>query len=609
MPLKVPDSFQQVLLAAEQSRKPVDEFSLSGEMHKSVKDPTALTDEERKGAWAELAAFRFATGDESGANDPDAYFGPVITATLADGSPYQDPDPKRVDRETVEHWHTRVGQVTHPTLQGRYADLVWEFCRAATGMKALPQFAHTAIDCYLAVSQKGLATDEHQEWRLLDRALSLSLKMGDGARVAEVKKQILVVYRKKRNSGETFMWWTPDDLLWERRKAVGLTPAEQQELIQGLEHFLALHADMAKPDGFDPHLARGAADRLSSHYHAMGQADRAREAVARSGKAFEQAAEKADGLVATAWLQDVLERYRQAGMAEDATRVEALVRARSADAAAEMKKIEVPLDIKKEEIDRWLDEITDGTAEQALVRIAVRLTVREDSTRQQVLEQAKIAPIQALMPIDIAGPDGFTVAKIGSVEDDLEGRVIHHATQMLSFKAPWLGAALDKALEKHRIGLEHLMTHIYACPFFVAPKHSLLRQGVEGWLAGDSLKAVHVLIPQVEAALREMLRALGGSIMRRDPRSGGFDVIGMGQVLHDPLVRAKFDRNARLHFLALYSDPRGLNMRNRVSHGLVTQEQVARGVANWVIHSLLLLSLFRTEKVGDPGAAKDQAAV
>ena len=47
------------------------------------------------------------------------------------------------------------------------------------------------------------------------------------------------------------------------------------------------------------------------------------------------------------------------------------------------------------------------------------------------------------------------------------------------------------------------------------------------------VKIVHVLVPEVEAALRDVLSALGGAVTKQD-RNGGSQMISLGEVLsHD----------------------------------------------------------------------------
>jgi hypothetical protein len=61
--------------------------------------------------------------------------------------------------------------------------------------------------------------------------------------------------------------------------------------------------------------------------------------------------------------------------------------------------------------------------------------------------------------------------------------------------------------------------------------------------------------------------------------------IGLGDVLHDTRFRAHTPTDLRFHLRVLYSDPRGINLRNEVAHGLAVSELFGRGVANWVVHT------------------------
>ena len=66
----------------------------------------------------------------------------------------------------------------------------------------------------------------------------------------------------------------------------------------------------------------------------------------------------------------------------------------------------------------------------------------------------------------------------------------------------------------------------------------------------------------------------------------------MGKVLHTESFRTKVDQTLWLHLRALYTDAKGLNLRNRIAHGLASPEALNRGAANWVIHSLLAIRTY-----------------
>ena len=85
---------------------------------------------------------------------------------------------------------------------------------------------------------------------------------------------------------------------------------------------------------------------------------------------------------------------------------------------------------------------------------------------------------------------------------------------------------------------------------------------------------------------------MGESVMQPSKEAGGLEVISMGKVLHHKTFAAKFDPTARHHLRALYTHPKGINLRNKIAHGTAGEELLGRGIANWVIHSLLVVRVY-----------------
>ena len=209
---------------------------------------------------------------------------------------------------------------------------------------------------------------------------------------------------------------------------------------------------------------------------------------------------------------------------------------------------------------------------------------------------AEKAPLVSMLTATVMGIDGFTEAKINSVQEDLDGRAIQHAADRFNWEAPFLYFVLNRAKEKHGFDLDKLVAFVNEAPFFAPAREALIREGLAAWLAEDPVKAIHVLVPQVEAACRDLLAALGAPVMRQDPNTGGFEVIGMGAALSHPGFRAGVHKDIRFHLRALYTDPRGINLRNHLAHGLTHVGLLGMGVANWVVHSILLLAILRIKQ-------------
>src|SRR5690606_10833551 len=116
-------------------------------------------------------------------------------------------------------------------------------------------------------------------------------------------------------------------------------------------------------------------------------------------------------------------------------------------------------------LDRLADAIVGSDFEGALNRLAWYFRIREKQTRDSVLEMAEKAPLWSMMPATVMGADGFTQATIHSIEDDLDGRSIQYAADLLNWNAPFLSFAFDRIKQKHGLDLEALLAHITAAPF------------------------------------------------------------------------------------------------------------------------------------------------
>jgi len=223
------------------------------------------------------------------------------------------------------------------------------------------------------------------------------------------------------------------------------------------------------------------------------------------------------------------------------------------------------------------------------VRIGYHCMMREDTTKQSLKDMVSQAPLLAMMPSAIMSHDGFTEATVHSIDDDLEGRAIQHAANKFGWEAPFLYSAFIRTKEKHALDLEQLLAHIRTSPLFAPNREGLLRAGLTAWFAEDPITAIHILVPQVEAACRDLLTALSGQVRRPNPRTGGSRVIGLGEVLSHQRFRKGVPKDVRFHLRAFYGDPRGINLRNHLAHGLASEGVLGMGSANWVVQSILML--------------------
>ena len=120
MALALPTEVKTRIEALENDVKPVLDYEIASDLgapHRAE----GLSQEERKGAWAEVAAFNFMTSRTGDESVWGTYFAPMSSWTTADGKEVYGPDIEELDLAIVEHWERRSDRTPHPVLRARYA--------------------------------------------------------------------------------------------------------------------------------------------------------------------------------------------------------------------------------------------------------------------------------------------------------------------------------------------------------------------------------------------------------------------------------------------------------------------------------------------------------
>jgi hypothetical protein len=383
---------------------------------------------------------------------------------------------------------------------------------------------------------------------------------------------------------------------------VRLTDPQREAITAGLEAHIA---DVAgRPQGAQPVETLHVAERLARHYRRLGREQDACRVIQASGQAVERAAAAANAILGHAWLDDVYRFYRINNLDEDAARVLLAARARGAEAETQMARVTSSVEIDREELERVTAGITEGGLDTTIQRIVGYFLPDLDHLRRQLQEQRRTHPLVSMFGV-AQMREGQVVGRCGPVDTDQQGALLHALSQGIGIQSFFLACAIDRARERYSITAEALTGFLYESPVFSSRFHGLIRQGIEAYLQGDHLKAIHVLVPQIENALRSFLYLVG--LPPNKPRRGDPSTMTektLSDILeHEPILQEYFGEPIRLYLLAFLAAPRGHNVRNRLSHGLMAAEEFNRGISDRVLHILFLLgTIRRAEKPKDPPA-------
>lgn len=587
MKLTIPPTVEEEIARIERGGAAYDEHKVHQALGIVRKALSNLNEEDQLGAWSEVLAFALQANPRQ-SSPWGTYFGPIGSGTREDGSVCYFPDINEAVPEVIEHWTTRARTLTHPVLKARYADLIWDLSRVIAKTSPSPDMAMAAIDAYLTSVRDNLRTNLHGKFDVVVRALDLAIMIGDAARTDAARSTLLALHREAMAAGNG-LWWIAFDRLINEKRA-GLTDRERDELVASLEDVITRCSTTSDPKKFDPHFTKSAAERLIKYYNRTGRPDDVRRLHTIVGRSFEHFASLGDALLAASTLQTATNAFRSAGLKDEAQRVRVVMEQKIAQSHELLKPITVERTIAREDMERFLSEIVVPDVGSTLVRIASEFLHRKTSLEEQLKTLSEEAPLMATLSQSIMADD-HVAGMVGSVDDDLSGRLIQQAAQNVALADIYLDASLERAKERHALTPHHFVG--WAARTALFEDLSLLLDGVTAWYDEDWVKAVHILVPQIELGLRGIVAALGKPITKPHPTVPGVSVvIGMGDILYSKEIAVALGEDLTLHFRAIYADPRGINLRNDLAHGLLRPDRINRGQTIRLIHTLLVFGIW-----------------
>lgn len=132
---------------------------------------------------------------------------------------------------------------------------------------------------------------------------------------------------------------------------------------------------------------------------------------------------------------------------------------------------------------------------------------------------------------------------------------------------------------EHRFSLTHFIRLCYDSRFVPSGREHLWALGLNEGMKGNYGVAVSVLAPQFEHFVRDVLRSLGVQtrIIQDD---GTEDEKSLNALIDEPALVEKFGDSIVFEMRLLLCDSQGVNLRNRVAHGLIDDS------VNWSLQAV-----------------------
>jgi hypothetical protein len=241
-------------------------------------------------------------------------------------------------------------------------------------------------------------------------------------------------------------------------------------------------------------------------------------------------------------------------------------------------------------VDRFYDAFTQHPLDDALGLIADHFLLDRAQEYARYDELAKKFVFTNLMTHTLLTEYGETMTFSPGTPEFRDYGVFRQAVQGMSISAVFLRELFTR-LQGKGLNADAVIRYLDDCAVFDAATRTLIYDGVRRIFAGDTVGAVHVLVPRVEATIRSLVASAGLPVTR--VRGQGSDMLLLGALLSS--LRRHGVLEDRLVFtLEVALDRLGWNVRNRVAHGWITPEECSPETCDRLLHLILALGVLRT---------------
>ncbi len=539
---------------------------------------------------AEIMAFDFMEDYQNSETGWGTYFGPMFVLPNKEKGAVEIPSIQDITPSMIDYWEKRAIELKSPILKTRYADLVWDFSEKIKGVKPNYKMAVIAIESIIDIADRDLHRYQISVITKLKRALSLALSLNNKELISKVKDAIIAYENKVAEDDKPVLWGFSFDLLLKNNN-VQLTPEEKDSIIQDLEERLDR---LSKSSDYNFWAAENAAIPLAEYYNLISKEEDAKRVLLTYSKIVKAAVVsiQPSAQVAIAWLERLFHIYMQYGLKDETDEISIEIRKLGAKADSELKTIKASVTIPTEEIEKIINALIDGDVKTALARITVYYIPKKGEAIKQLNDLSKEAPITFLFTRKIQDSSGRIVATVGPLKDDFNGHVILQISQNMAYSSPFLRDTIKALICKFDLEAENIVDYLSESLIFEEDRRPLIEKGIEEYLNRNYIAALHVLIPQIEALIRNLAEKIGEPVFKQ-ARYGGFNYRNLEDMLWDENIKGVLGEDLTFYFRVLFVDPRGWNLRNNVCHGISTPETFNTTIADRVFHSLLCLSLIR----------------
>lgn len=522
------------------------------------------------------------------------YFGPhLVFQDNNTGEFIESPDRKLITPEIISYWEIRINDAKNCILKARYSGLVWDFKSFVTGEKCDIEIARTYIRSLICIINNDYLSHPILGVKQAERAIKLSKKLSQADLLDEAKLALRNLISRHGKGNAVGIWGSAYRISTECPNSY--TSEEQKALIADLEtRFIQIYNMPASGEKKrDPWLLMDLADILSGYYkkHSPDKIEDLFEKVEESFDAIISDMAKLQLFGNYSQLYKLLVKY---GLQDKAAKLSIKIAKFGEGIQDEMAEFKQEFTISKEDMDSCVNSILhEEDVENSLGCFTYSFIPKKEREKESLEHIVKGAPFLHMIPQSIFDEKGRVKAIVGGIETDLEGNLVVHISMSMKFNAIFINAVIEEGKQRGIFTIENILSFITKSPSIKTDRISIITRGLEAYFNQDYLVSTHLLIPQLEEAIRNILEIGNIPTLKPNKSGKGFQLRILDEMLRDPIAFQLLTDDFANYLRILLTDNRGWNLRNDICHGIASPDLFNKMTADRIIHALLCFGVFR----------------
>lgn len=263
----------------------------------------------------------------------------------------------------------------------------------------------------------------------------------------------------------------------------------------------------------------------------------------------------------------------------------------------DLKEISIPVDLRVP-IEEILESVGKVSFKEALELVAVESRPsKKDKLYAQGEQMIKDFPLQSIITTLMLDEKGKIIARkpgMGGGDEEklaaIRAQAGQHVLMSIEIKGTLIARAqieLNNRTDFDEAVLDQLL---YPNPFVPPSRVFQFKKGIMNGLRGDWVSCIYVLVPLLENSLRHVMQLSGHEMVKIDSE-GIQQEADLNAFIYSSDFEKVIGQDMAFQLQVILTDKIGINLRNEVAHGLMTDGKALSTVGAYVWSLTLLLCM------------------